>query len=51
MFDSDDDVINDSENTGQQKVSLLAEDPDEVDGSESEKKRDRREKVKSRRRA
>ncbi|MCJ8744485.1 hypothetical protein PDJAM_G00119320 [Pangasius djambal] len=44
VFDSDDEVNNDSENTTPQKVSLFEEDSDEDDGPGSEEKQDLREK-------
>ncbi|KAB5537087.1 hypothetical protein PHYPO_G00114800 [Pangasianodon hypophthalmus] len=44
VFDSDDEVNNDSEDTAPQKVSLFDEDSDEDDGLGSEEKQDHREK-------
>ncbi|KAF5908778.1 nucleolar protein 8, partial [Clarias magur] len=47
VFDSDDDITNDTENTAPQKASLFREDSDEDDGFGSEGKQAVKEKVKS----
>ncbi|XP_053339462.1 nucleolar protein 8 [Clarias gariepinus] len=44
VFDSDEDVTNDTENTAPQKASLFGEDPDEDDGFGSEEKQALKEK-------
>lgn len=49
VFDSDDEVNNDSENTTPQKANLFDEDSDEDEGSGSEEKQILREKVNNQR--